>query len=54
MPHQMAIAVVLPSKVSIHASHMRRGVLREDATMRERMVGAGLLPFWVDQELQIR
>jgi hypothetical protein len=54
MVHQVAIAVVLPSKASIHASHMRKGVPSEDATMRERMVGAGLLPFWADQELRTR
>ena len=52
MVHQVAIAVVLPSKASIHASHMRKGVLREDATMRERMVGAGLLPFQVTESFK--
>jgi hypothetical protein len=54
MVHRMAIAVVLPSKASIHASHMRKGVPSEDTMMRKRMVRAGLLPFWADQELRTR
>jgi hypothetical protein len=45
MVNQVAIVVVLPSKASIQVSHVRKGALSEDATMRERMVGAFLLLF---------